>query len=85
LTLEEGAPLSQPERQEMPGGDGIWLYPEAGFRVLLENAGFQPRRVEDYTAAHAGVAQRLAGAFEQDQAASRGILIRRRRGKARGR
>jgi sarcosine/dimethylglycine N-methyltransferase len=69
LTLEEGRPLSGAERRRVPEGEEVWLIPESEFRVLLKAAGFQIRWVEDYTAAHAEVARRLAVAFRRDRAA----------------
>jgi sarcosine/dimethylglycine N-methyltransferase len=69
LTLEEGRPLSSAERRRVPGGEEVWLVPEGRFRALLEAAGFRVRWVEDYTAAHAEVARRLAVAFRRDRAA----------------
>lgn len=69
LTLEEGRPLSQAERQLVSGGENVWLITESAFVDLLETAGFRVRRIADHTAAHADVARRLAKAFRRDRAA----------------
>jgi sarcosine/dimethylglycine N-methyltransferase len=69
LTLEEGRPLSGAERRRVPEGEEVWLIPEGRFRALLEAVGFRVRWVEDYTAAHADVARRLAVAFWRDRVA----------------
>jgi sarcosine/dimethylglycine N-methyltransferase len=67
LTFEEGRPLSSAERQRVSRGEEVWLIPESAFRVLLEATGFRIRWVEDYTAAHAEVAGRLAAALQSDR------------------
>src|SRR5215211_8633155 len=63
LTFEEGRPLSGAERRRVPQGEEVWLIPESELRGLLEAAGFRIRRVEDHTATHAEVAERLAAAL----------------------
>jgi ubiquinone/menaquinone biosynthesis C-methylase UbiE len=68
LTFEEGRPLSSAERRRVPEEEEVWLTPESEFRVLLEAVGFRIRWVEDFTAAHAEVAGRLAAAFRRDYA-----------------
>jgi SAM-dependent methyltransferase len=66
LTLEEGQPLSLEEQQRISEGESIWLLPEREFLEHLERAGFQVIQIEDHTATHAAVAQRLAAAFYSD-------------------
>ncbi|HKU56262.1 MAG TPA: methyltransferase domain-containing protein [Gaiellaceae bacterium] len=69
FTLEEGEPLTEPERARMPAADTVWLTPLEEVRTLLERAGFVVRWEEDWSESHAEVAAALADAYTADSAA----------------
>ena len=61
FTLEEGAPLTEPERTRMPDADTVWLTPLEEMRALLERAGLIVRWQDDCSRVpprHGGVADR---------------------------
>jgi SAM-dependent methyltransferase len=68
FTLEEGAPLSEPERERMPDADTVWLTPLAEIHVLLEGAGLNVRWQSESSGAHRAVADALIAAFTADAA-----------------
>jgi SAM-dependent methyltransferase len=69
FTLEEGRPLTGPERSRMPDADTVWPIPLAEMRALLEGAGLVVRWQEDCSRAHRAVAGSLTDAFSGDAAA----------------
>jgi SAM-dependent methyltransferase len=77
FTLEEGAPLTEAERAQMPDADTVWLTPLDEMRSLLEPAGLAVRWEEDWTAAHRAAADSLIAAFTADASAIRSAIGRR--------
>jgi len=69
FTLEEGAPLTGPERARMPDADTVWLTPLAEMCTLLERVGLVVRWQEDCTLSHRAIAESLIDAFTADAAA----------------
>ena len=69
FTLEEGRPLTGPERARMPDADTVWLTPLEEMRALLERAGLVVRWQEDCSLSHRAVADSLIDAFTADAAA----------------
>ena len=66
LTLEAGRPLTEDERRSIPEGESVWLIPEGDFTALVEATDFQICLIEDHTAAHAELAERLTDAYSAD-------------------
>jgi SAM-dependent methyltransferase len=66
-TLEEGAPLTASEREQMPGADTVWLTPVGEMLELLGDAGLEVCWQDECSAAHLASAQRLTAAFAADQ------------------
>src|SRR5689334_3956888 len=52
FTLEEGAPLTEPERARMPNADTVWPVPLDAMVATLERAGLTVAWQEDHSAAH---------------------------------
>jgi SAM-dependent methyltransferase len=69
FTLEEGVPLTEPERERMPAADTVWLTPLDEMHALLERAGFAVRWEEDWSESHRETAAALADAYAADSAA----------------
>jgi SAM-dependent methyltransferase len=69
FTVEEGAPLTRPERARMPDADTVWLVPLDELHALLGHAGLVVRWEEDVSASHRAVADALAHAFAADATA----------------
>jgi SAM-dependent methyltransferase len=69
FTLEEGAPLTAPERASMPDADTVWLTPLVEMRSLLARAGLEVRWQADWSRAHRAVAESLTEAFAADASA----------------
>jgi SAM-dependent methyltransferase len=63
FTLEEGRPLSQSERAQMPDADTVWLTPLNEMHALLEGAGLTVRGQEDWSEPHRATAEALAAAY----------------------
>jgi SAM-dependent methyltransferase len=68
FTLEEGAPLTDAERDRMPDADTVWLTPLEEMLTCLERAGLTVRRQLDCSLSHREVAESLADAFSADAA-----------------
>jgi SAM-dependent methyltransferase len=68
FTLEEGAPLTEAEREQMPDADTVWLTPLEEVLTGLEQAGLIVRWQEDYSRSHRAVADSLIDAFSADAA-----------------
>lgn len=66
FTVEEGAPLSDAEREAMPDADTVWLIPLDELAVLLRRAGFTVRWQEDHSAGHRAVVDALLEAYAAD-------------------
>jgi SAM-dependent methyltransferase len=77
FTVEEGRPLTGPERARMPDADTVWLVPLAELRELLEHGGFAVREHDDLSASHRAVAESLTEAFVADATAIASVLGRR--------
>ncbi len=77
FTLEEGEPLTEPEREQMPDADTVWLTPLVDMRALLERAGLVVRWQDDCSRSHRAVADSLAAAFAADAAAIAAEIGRR--------
>jgi len=69
FTVEEGVPLTGPERERMPDADTVWLVPLDEMHRLLDQAGLVVRREADVTPAHRETARALTDAFAADAAA----------------
>ena len=59
FTFEEGAPLTDDERQRMPDADTVWLTPLDEMLALLRAAGFVVTWQEDHSGSHRATAQAL--------------------------
>lgn len=66
FTLEEGTPLSESERADMPGADTVWLAPLDEMHELLARVGLAVRWEEDWSESHRAVAESLADAYAAD-------------------
>jgi SAM-dependent methyltransferase len=69
FTLEEGLPLTEPERERMPDADTIWLTPLREMLTCLERVGLRVRWHEDFSRSHRAVADSLLNAFAADASA----------------
>jgi len=63
FTMEEGLPLTAPERARMPDAETVWLTPREEMLDLLEQTGLAVRWEEDWSASHREVADALIDAF----------------------
>jgi SAM-dependent methyltransferase len=68
FTLEEGLPLTPPERAAMPDADTVWLTPLDEMATSLERAGLVVTWQEDRSRPHRATAQALMDAFAADAA-----------------
>ena len=66
FTLEEGPPLTGPERATMPDADTVWLIPLPEMLSCLEKAGLLVRWQEDWSGPHRAAAESLHDAFALD-------------------
>lgn len=66
FTLEEGQPLTEPERASMPDADTVWLTPLSEMLGYLERAGLVVRWQADWSEAHRAVSDSLLNAFGSD-------------------
>jgi SAM-dependent methyltransferase len=66
FTVEEGAPLTEAERDRMPDADTVWLIPLPEMLTCLERAGLVVRWQEDWSLAHRAMADALTEAFAAD-------------------
>jgi SAM-dependent methyltransferase len=76
FTMEEGEPLTEAEREQMPDADTVWLTPLDDMLACLERAGLDVRWQEDWSASHHAVADSLVEAFTADGAAIAGQIGR---------
>jgi SAM-dependent methyltransferase len=75
-TLEEGAPLTSAEHEQMPDGDTVWLTPLEEFEALLQGVGLEVRWREDHAASHRAMADALGAAFAADADAISAVVGR---------
>jgi len=68
FTLEEGLPLTAPERSRMPDEDTVWLVPLDEMKAVLARNGLTVRWQEDWSRSHLAVAESLTAAFAADAA-----------------
>jgi hypothetical protein len=66
FTLEEGLPLTESERAQMPDADTVWLTPLDEVHTLLARAGLVVRWQDDWSRSHRDVAESLIDAFAAD-------------------
>jgi SAM-dependent methyltransferase len=74
LTLEEGLPLTEAERERMPDADTVWLTPLPEMLTYLERAGLRVRWQQDYSLSHRAAADSLIDAFAADASAISGQI-----------
>jgi SAM-dependent methyltransferase len=68
FTIEEGLPLTGPERELMPDSETVWLTPWDEMLTYLDRAGLVVRWQEDCSQSHRGMADSLLAAFAADAA-----------------
>jgi SAM-dependent methyltransferase len=68
FTLEEGLPLTEAERAEMPDADTVWLISQQDITTCLERVGLRVRWMDDWSRSHRAVADSLTQAFAGDAA-----------------
>jgi SAM-dependent methyltransferase len=68
FTMEEGASLTDAERERMPDADTVWLTPLQEMLTCMESAGLFVRWREDRSRSHRAVADSLIEAFVTDAA-----------------
>ena len=66
FTLEEGPPLTDAEREQMPDADTIWLTPLEEMIACLEQVGLSVQWQDDVSQCHRAVADSLSHAFAAD-------------------
>ena len=64
-TLEEGPPLTDPERAAMPDPDTVWPVPIDEFAAMLRRSGFRVTWQRDHTDLHREVVDALIEAFSE--------------------
>ncbi len=77
FTLEEGMPLTEPERARMPDADTVWLVPLDEMHELLLRNGFRVLWRDDWSRSHRAVAESLVDAFVADATAIASVIGRR--------
>lgn len=68
FTLEEGQPLSPPERDAMPDADTVWLTPLQEMLELLAALGLRVSSQLECSASHLRMVEALLQAFSSDRA-----------------
>jgi SAM-dependent methyltransferase len=66
LTVEEGRPLTQPERAWMPGADTVWPIELAELTGVLRNAGLTVIWWQEYSSSHHAIAMALLCCYRAD-------------------
>jgi SAM-dependent methyltransferase len=66
FTLEEGRPLTQPERARMPGADTVWPIELAELTGVLRNAGLTVIWRQEYSSSHHVIATALLRCYRAD-------------------
>ena len=72
FTVEEGQPLTDAERQEMPDADTVWLLPLPNLLSALEQVGLRVTWIDECSEAHREMADSLVEAFAADRSAIAG-------------
>jgi len=67
FTVEEGRPLTRPERTQLPGADAVWLIELAELTRVLGQAGLTVTWQQDYSSAHHATATALTGCYRADR------------------
>jgi SAM-dependent methyltransferase len=78
FTMEEGRPLTEPEREAMPEADTVWLTPLPEMLTYLERAGLAVRWQQDCSRSHRAVADSLIDAFAADAEDTEKLLVAHR-------
>jgi len=68
FTVEEGRPLTQPERARMPGSDTVWLIELAELTGVLRGAGLTVTWRQEYSSSHHAIATALHRCYSADSA-----------------
>ncbi len=66
FTVEEGRPLTGPERARMPAADTVWLVERAELTDVLRAAGLAVTWQQEHSSAHQAIAAALLGAYRAD-------------------
>ncbi|MBO0834371.1 MAG: class I SAM-dependent methyltransferase [Actinobacteria bacterium] len=66
FTLEEGRPLTERERAQMPGADTVWPIELAELTNVLGKAGLTVTWQQEFSSAHQEIAAALAGSYQAD-------------------
>jgi ubiquinone/menaquinone biosynthesis C-methylase UbiE len=66
FTVEEGRPLTRPERARMPAADTVWPIERAELTGALRDAGLAVTWQREYTSAHHAIATALLGCYRAD-------------------
>jgi SAM-dependent methyltransferase len=66
FTVEEGRPLTQPERARMPGADTVWLIELAELTGVLRGAGLTVTWRQDCSSSHHAIATALHRRYDAD-------------------
>jgi SAM-dependent methyltransferase len=69
LTVEEGNPLTEPERAAMPDADTVWLVTLPDLLSCLARVGLEVRWQEECSASHRRTVHRLVDAFTAEERA----------------
>ncbi len=77
FTLEEGLPLTEPERAHMPDADTVWLTPLDELQRILARDGLVVRWQDDWSRSHRAVAESLIDAFTADATDIASLIGRR--------
>jgi len=77
FTLEEGLPLTAPERSSMPDEDTVWLVPLDEMKAVLARHRLVVRWEDDWSPSHRAVAESLTGAFVADASDIAAVVGRR--------
>jgi SAM-dependent methyltransferase len=72
FTFEEGRPLTEVERQQMPDADTVWLVPMPELLGHLERSGLKVTWAQECSESHRAMADSLVDAFAADQSAIAG-------------
>lgn len=68
FTVEEGRPLTRPERARMPAADTVWLIELAELTAVLRNAGLTVIWQQDCSSSHHATATALLHSYRADSA-----------------
>jgi SAM-dependent methyltransferase len=74
FTLEEGAPLTEPERAQMPAAETVWLTPFDELHEHLAGAGLTVVHEEDWSRSHGHVAAALADAYAAESSSIASLI-----------